>query len=227
MNSLDSRGFAERSPLQGLYPDAQLARLGETVIVSRYDARDESQALQRCGLVELTALPRFGVRGPQAAARLVELGFQIPERPNQSVEQVDGSRVLRLSQGEFMLLGSLRDGGERIRLLEQQWQEVAGCYPLPRQDSHAWLFLGGRDATATMAKVCGVDLGAHAFPANAVAQTSVARLNMVIASHRESGVEGFHLLLDRASLRYAWSALLDAMLEFDGQPVGLDALLDA
>jgi sarcosine oxidase subunit gamma len=33
-----------------------------------------------------------------------------------------------------------------------------------------------------------------------------------------------HILCDRASVHYFWGALLDAMQEFGGQPVGIDAL---
>ena len=34
-------------------------------------------------------------------------------------------------------------------------------------------------------------------------------------------------LRDSASASYAWSVLVDAMTEFDGRPVGLDAVRDA
>jgi sarcosine oxidase subunit gamma len=37
-------------------------------------------------------------------------------------------------------------------------------------------------------------------------------------------VPAFHLLADIASAEYLWGAVLDAMAEFDGGPVGLDAL---
>ena len=33
------------------------------------------------------------------------------------------------------------------------------------------------------------------------------------------------MLCDRPSVQYFWGALLDAMEEFDGGPVGIDALL--
>jgi len=38
------------------------------------------------------------------------------------------------------------------------------------------------------------------------------------------GKTAFHLLADIASAEYLWGAVLDAMSEFDGAPVGLDAL---
>jgi sarcosine oxidase, subunit gamma len=37
-------------------------------------------------------------------------------------------------------------------------------------------------------------------------------------------VLGFHLLADSASADYLWDCLQDAMIEFDGGPIGLTAL---
>jgi sarcosine oxidase subunit gamma len=96
---------------------------------------------------------------------------------------------------------------------------------LPRQDSHAWLLLSGQESAAVMAKLCGVDLRPESFPAGSVAQTSAARINVIIANLPQAELPCLHILCDRASAHYLWGALLDAMEEFAGQPVGLDALL--
>ncbi|MCY1308595.1 hypothetical protein D9M70_586140 [compost metagenome] len=78
-----------------------------------------------------------------------------------------------------------------------------------------------------MAKVCGVDLRPEAFPVGAVAQTSAARINVIVINAGTGERPHFHILCDRASLEYFHGALLDAMDEFDGQPVGLEALLSS
>jgi sarcosine oxidase subunit gamma len=75
-----------------------------------------------------------------------------------------------------------------------------------------------------MAKLCGVDLRAEAFPPGSVAQTSAARVNVIVANLPQGELPGLHILCDRASAHYFWGALLDAMQEFDGHPVGIDAL---
>lgn len=134
--------------------------------------------------------------------------------------------VARLSQTEYLLLGSLADRGERIAAEEAGWQlSDQGNYLLPRQDSHAWLQLSGRHAAEVMAKVCGVDLRAEAFPVGAVAQTSAARINVIVTNAATGELPRFQILFDRASLEYFHGAMLDAMDEFGGQPVGLEALL--
>jgi sarcosine oxidase subunit gamma len=226
MITLNAKDFRERSPLQVLQQQAQLASLGDSLIVSRYNAGDETAQFETCALIDLSNLARVGFRGVDAAEHLVAEGFDLPEMPNRCVSQRDGSHVARLSQTEYFLLGSLHDAGAKVQKLEREWRQSAkACYMLPRQDSHAWLVLTGEHVSAVMAKVCGVDLRPQAFSVGAVAQTSVARMSAVIINGTSSTVPLFHILCDRASALYLWGALLDAMQEFGGKPVGLDVLL--
>lgn len=182
--------------------------------------------IERCALTDLTDLPRVGFRGVDAAAFLHGRGYQLPGAPNRALTQDDGSLVARLSQTEYLLLGSFADRGARIAAEEAGWQlSNQGNYLLPRQDSHAWLQLSGRYVAEVMAKVCGVDLRPAAFPPGAVAQTSAARINVIVINVGGGELARFHILCDRASLDYFQGAMLDAMAEFGGQPVGLQALL--
>lgn len=181
--------------------------------------------LEHCALVDLTDLPRMGLRGADSAAWLNARGYLLPGAPNHALAQPDGGWVARLSQSEYLLLGSLADRGARITAEEAGWQlDGTAHYLLPRQDSHAWLTLTGRHAAQVMAKVCGVDLRPEAFPSGAVAQTSAARINVIAINAGDDRLPRLHLLCDRPSLAYFHSALLDAMAEFGGQPVTLDAL---
>lgn len=182
--------------------------------------------LERCALIDFTDLPRVGFRGVDAAAWLGERGYQLPGAPNRALLQGDGVLVARLSQTEYLLLGSLADRGERIAAEEAGWQlSELGNYLLPRQDSHAWLQLSGQHLAEVMAKVCGVDLRPQAFPFGHVAQTSAARLNVIVINAGSVELPLLHILCDRASLEYFRTAMLDAMAEFGGQPVALEALL--
>lgn len=182
--------------------------------------------IERCALIDLTDLPRVGFRGLDAAAWLQQRGYELPQAPNQALFLADGGMVARLSQTEYLLLGSLSDRGERIAAEEAGWQLSAQRnYLLPRQDSHAWLQLSGRHVAEVMAKLCGVDLRSAAFPVGSVAQTSVARLNCIVINAGSADLARFHILCDRASLGYFQSALLDAMGEFGGLPVSVESLL--
>ena len=185
-----------------------------------------AQLLTTCALTDLTELARVGFRGSDSAAYLQARGYHLPALPNQAVRQEDGSWVARLSQTEYLLLGSLADDGARVAGEEAGWvQDGQRNYLLPRQDSHAWLQLSGVHCSAVMAKLCGVDLRAGAFPVGAVAQTSAARINVIVVNMGSDQRPALQLLFDRASLAYFREAMLDAMDEFDGGWVGVDELM--
>lgn len=218
-----------RIPLHALHarqPDIDWATLDDTATPARVADRASAPArLARCGLIDLSALARLGLRGPEAAAVLRERGYRLPETPNRCQAQDDGCRVARLSPTEYLLLGSLQDEGQRLATEANDWPaDAPGCYPLPRQDSHAWLALTGEHAAAVMAKLCGVDLNVEAFPEGHVAQTSVARIDAIVIRDTLGATPGLHLLVDSAAAGYLWPALLDAMQEFDGGPLGLAEL---
>ncbi len=181
-----------------------------------------AELLHTCALTDLTDVARVGFRGGDSAAYLQQRGYRLPQQPNQAARQDDGGWVARLSQTEYLLLGSLADEGARVAAAEAEWvQDAQRNYLLPRQDSHAWLQLSGVHGSAVMAKLCGVDLRAGAFPVGAVAQTSAARINVIMVNVGSDERPALQLLFDRASLAYLREAMLDAMDEFDGGLIGL------
>ncbi|MEH6499023.1 MAG: hypothetical protein V7751_06515 [Pseudoalteromonas distincta] len=170
-----------------------------------------------CTLSDLSDLPRVGFRGADTAEYLKACGFRIPDVPNRAIEQPDGSLVARLSYTEYLVLGSLEDAGARVQHEEQQWQfSNLANYLLPRADSHAWLLLRGVCIAEVMAKLCGVDMSDSAFAPGTVAQTSAARISVIVIRPERAATPCFHLLCDRASAHYFHGALLDAMHEFAG-----------
>ncbi|WP_313713474.1 sarcosine oxidase [Pseudomonas sp.] len=186
----------------------------------------QTELLHTCALTDLTELARVGFRGGDSAAYLEERGYRLPALPNQALPQDDGSWVARLSASEYLLLGSFTDQGARVAAEEQAWvQDARRNYLLPRQDSHAWLQLSGEHCSAVMAKLCGVDLRPQAFAVGAVAQTSAARINVIVVNVGSDELPALQLLFDRASLAYFQAAVLDAMDEFDGGWVGVDQLM--
>ena len=166
-------------------------------------------------LIDLTDTPRVGFRGAQSGEYLTGRGFELPEVPNRAVVQKDGSIVARLSQTEYLVLGSASDDGQRIADEEASWElDDRANYMLPRQDSHGWIQLKGTKIDQVMAKLCGVDLRASTFKVGYVAQTSAARINVIVISSAHEEVPCFDLLFDRASLEYFSDAIVDAMVEF-------------
>lgn len=182
--------------------------------------------LQQCALVDFTGVPRVGFRGTDSAAYLLARGFVLPDAPNRAVTQADGSHVARLSQTEFLILGRVQDRGERVADEEAHWEmDHSANYLLPREDSHGWLQLSGMFVAEVMAKLCGVDLRPQAFAPGAVAQTSAARINVIVINLGSEATPAFQILFDRASLDYFKGALMDAMGEFGGTVVDIEALV--
>lgn len=166
-------------------------------------------------LLDLIDRPRVGFRGARSAAFLQGRGFSLPDAPNQALAQADGSLVARLSFTEYLLLGGADDVGARIAAEEADWRmDASGNYLLPRQDSHAWLQLSGVAIASLLAKLCGVDLSATVFAPGAVAQTSAARINVIVINSGSPAQPRFEILFDRASLHYFKAAMADAMAEF-------------
>ncbi len=203
---------------------------GAAVALDFGDPEGEARAARRLGLADLSVLPHTGFKGAGVVDWLRGQGVEVSEEPNWAPAQKGGGLALRQAAAEVMILGDLSgDGGWPERLKQAWWAEPVPPqnprgFPMPRDETHAWLAVTGAHAAAMFAKLCGVDLRAPAFPQGRVAQTSIARLNGVIVRDDRGGDPFFHLLADCASAEYLWDCLLDAMAEFDGRPVGLTAL---
>jgi sarcosine oxidase subunit gamma len=197
---------------------AEFAEVTDAAVAARYP--HDAPAL---GLVDLSPLPRTGIKGPKALDWLSEQGWPVPEDNNQAAHTESGGLVLRLGNREAFVLAGARSDGDTVRMLERSIPGD-GAWPMPRRDSHAWFMLRGDAAIDCMAKLCGVDLREAKFPRGAIAQTSVARLNTIVCRDVAGAKPGFHLLADSASAIWFWDALLDAMQEFGGGPLGTHEL---
>lgn len=177
-------------------------------------------------LTDLSPFPRTGFKGADTPKWLTAQGLALSSDSNRATVQTDGTLLARLSPGEFLLLGRPGAGAGLVEALDAAWSWEAGtglCFPVPRQDSHAWFHLSGEAAPEMFAKLCGVDLRRHVFADGAIAQTQVARLGAIVIRQGD----GYHLLADSASAEYLWACLADAMAEFGGSIAGAGNLLAA
>lgn len=187
---------------------------------------DETPQAKSLGLADLSPLTRIGFKGVEAIAWLLSQGVEIGEENNQAWRQADGALAARLADNETMILSDVAAQGDLCDRLERAWsyEGAPRCYPVPRRDSYAWFLVSGEHASAMFAKLCGVDLRLKKFPEGFVAQTSVARMSVIVVRHDLGETPAFHLLFDSASADYLWGCLKDAMAQFEGQPVGLTAI---
>lgn len=190
------------------------------------DAAAEAAQARSLGLADLSALPRTGFKGWNMADWLTGQGAEMAAESNIVSPQADGTRIARLAPGEALLLGDDAGNGPLIEKTNGAWsmESADGCFQVPRAETNFWLALSGSHTPALFAKICAVDLRPDAAPPHTVVQTNVARLNAIIIRRDIAEVPVFDLLSDIASAVYLWRALLDAMDEFGGKPIGLTAL---
>ena len=203
------------------------------VVAMSFGASAEAEVARarRLGLADLSPLPRTGFKGVGTVEWLTAQGLTIGPDSNRAYRQTGGELAARLAPTEVLLLDSLSGAGALIQRLNGAWgwgtetpRKPIG-YPMPRADSHCWFAVTGERAPDMFAKICGVDLRPGKFAEGAIAQTSVARINAIVI-RRATSTPSYYLLADSASAEYLWHCVTDAMLEFDGGPVGLAALRD-
>jgi sarcosine oxidase subunit gamma len=193
-------------------------------------AESDAVIATRMGIADLSVLPHTGFKGAGTIEWLQGQGLTIGPESNMAYAQKNGELAARLAPSEIFLIDSLAATGALVEKLNGAWawgaekpRKLIG-YPMPRQDSHAWFMVTGSAAAEMFAKICGVDLRPSKFALGRIAQTSLAKMSGIVIRADLGPVPAYHLLADIASAEYLWGAVLDAMSEFGGRPVGLMAL---
>ncbi len=229
MSNLLPSNFLTRSPHYRtlLSEGAEFIQYGDTCIVQNYaDTEQERKSIEQLSVIDLCALPRIGFKGSSAIQWLTSIDIVIGDKNNAAYKQPNGMLVARLADSEVLLLNNIRSKTSECKIIElkQQQMSPAQVYSVPRYDSSAWFYITGKFAREMFAKICGIDLRAKNFPNNAIAQTSVARMNGIIIRDDVNEIPAFHLLFDSASTQYMWQCLKDAFQEFNGASVGYSSL---
>jgi sarcosine oxidase, subunit gamma len=215
--------FARRSFVYRRLLDARVsfASIGDASLGKRSESTNPGAGLT---LVDLSVVPRWGLKGRDVSSWLDRQGATMPRSDNRAELQRDGSLIARLSPGEVLVLSPV-EGQSHFGAIECLTAAGEGaCYPVPRRDSHCWFVVTGGDSPAMFAKLCGVDLAPDRFSAGQIAQTSVARLSAIVIRHDVNSSLSFSVLADSASAEYLWDCFLDAMMEFAGTVCGADAI---
>lgn len=189
-------------------------------------AEAEAERAGSLAICDLTPLPRAGFKGHGAIDWVRTQGVTVTDANNMTAWQDDGACAARLADTEVLLLSDLACQSTLCDTLTDAWSPDPdpGGYPVPRAGTNCWFLISGRHGATMFSKVCGVDLRPDKFPVGAVAQTSIARLNGIVIRADVGDTLAYHYLTDNASASYIWECLLDAMGEWGGAPVGLDAM---
>jgi len=190
------------------------------------NAEADLEAARSMGLADLSPLARVGFKGVGALDWVRAEGVTVGDANNTAIRQPEDGLAARLADTEVLVTDSFDGTGALPKRLESLWSAAnpSGSWLVNRQAANFWFMVTGTHAAETLAKLCAVDLRPAKFPPGAVAQTPVARTNCIVIRHDLGDVPGWHLLGDSASAEYQWNCLVDAMAEFGGRPIGLDAL---
>ena len=229
MTSTDPKHLKRRSHLYRWHQrhNAVFIERSDAAFVDHYtNQEDEVASLQRLGICDLSLLPRFGISGAGSRAWLRANNYELPQPPNTSLLQTDGGLLALLSDQEFLNLDlpALYRAEKSVDSSRWEGDPAAAAYPVPRADSHCLFSVSGEHAASLFAKICGVDLRPEKHANGCVAQTSVARVNAIVVRQDLHATLNFYVLTATSAAEYLWECLVDAIHEFDGQPVGISAL---
>ena len=125
---------------------------------------DDEADPTRLALVDLSPLPRFGLKGADAESILRASGFDAPAFGRAAL-QPGGETAAGLGGGEFLILCA-PDGGLAAQktvaaaVAARAKKSQPEAMTLPRRDSHGWFALCGDDRFAAAARLCAIDLRA-------------------------------------------------------------------
>lgn len=219
-----------RSPIYRVLEEtgAEFTEINGAAVTSDFGgaAGDEIAAARMMAIADLSPLPRIGCKGRGALGWARGRGIEIGDDNNVAYPQPGGEAAARLADTEVLIVDSLAGTGALPHRIAAEWSmdSAEGAYLVNRQGANFWFMVTGARAAEMLAKLCGVDLRPAKFPAGAIAQTSVARTNCIVVRGDLGGAPAYHLLGDSASAEYQWGCLVDAMAEFGGRPVGIEAL---
>ena len=189
-------------------------------------SHDEVDIAKNLAISDFSLLPHFGFKGRQAVDWLRLQGLHIGDQDNVAYRQSDGALAAKLAPREVLLIGDVAGRSDLCaRFVENMSiDDEVEAFPVPRGDGYFWFLISGKFAGAMFAKICGVDLRPKYFGELEIAQTSVARMNVVVVRCDLGETLAYQVLGDVASASYLWSCLLEAMAEFNGGLVGHSAI---
>lgn len=178
-------------------------------------------------LADVSALQRFGLKGPGAAEWLRGEGFAVPDLPNSWVPQGDGL-IARLGRSEFLV-----EAGWQTSDLPQCWLALRaspppGVYPVLRQDCA--LLLRGPRSDELLLQTCNVNLPAIPAANREATLTSMVGVSVtLIKQPLQSGPSAgedlcYRIWCDGTFGAYLWETLLEIATDLGGGPIGLAEL---
>lgn len=168
--------------------------------------------MQALNISDVSALVRYGVKGPQAEKWLMGHGVAVPKSANSWVLNADQTLVMRLGSSEFLIEDQA--GGQICKKLVADNVRVAGVYKVPHADA-AYL-LAGSEVLNLLSEVCSLDLRESALLANKLVMTQVAGISATVLWQSINSETIYRLWCDGTYGAYMKHALLEITAELSG-----------
>ena len=157
---------------------------------------------------------RVDPAGPVAADVAAHLGVELPTTPSTWVE-TDTVRVIWLGPDEWLVTSPFRTPRELEAGLREAVAGRGAVVDVSGQRTTLWLT--GEHIRDVLAGGCSVDLHPRVFRRGAAVQTLVGLAPVVLLALDDSAT-GYHVLVRSSFTSYLVSWLLDAAVEYSGQP---------
>ncbi|PSB24525.1 methylglutamate dehydrogenase [Stenomitos frigidus] len=183
---------------------------------------NDAAIASRLGIADVSCLTRFGVKGANAAAWLLNEGITTPDRPNTWSPLPDGGIIARLGLTEFLIEDSLHSH-IAPQLAEACQQPPAKVYPVLRQD--AAIVLCGSAVNELLLQTCSVNFCALSLLERPVILTSMVGVAVIIIPGERNGQPFYRLWCDGTFGAYLWRTLVAIVEELGGGIVGLETVM--
>lgn len=166
-------------------------------------------------LLDLSPLPRLGLRGPGTSAWLAGQGCLPPETIHRSAE-AEGMTIVRLGAEEVVILSDPLARSDRLARLRQDWQAATGPkgFDAYRDEGWCWFCLTGPAVHDALPLLTAIDTRPHAFGPGAVVQTRALHMDAVLVRNDRGETPGVDILFDVASSGFAVDFITDVLPGF-------------
>jgi aminomethyltransferase len=183
------------------------------------------------GVFDVSHMGEFNVKGPKAlaliqkvssndAATLYDGKVQYSYLPNAKGGVVDDLLVYRIAQDDYMLVVNASN-------IEKDWDWIQshnteGAEMTNLSDDVCLFAVQGPNATATLQKLTGSDLGAMEYYTFHIGEMAGIE-DVIISATGYTGAGGFEIYVNKENAEKMWDAIFEAGKEFGIKPVGLGA----
>lgn len=187
---------------------------GMQIAVRFGSAEQEQQSAKSLAICDVSAIPKVGVKGPDATSVLESVGLQVADT-YLTARIADEGYCIRLGRDEYFLEGGISDTANQI-LADILQNDDGQLLCTERQDTA--FELTGERIHELFRQICGIDLAL--ISAEQVVMTLVAGVSCCILNRACAEHPAYRVWLDPSYATYLWNTLLGITRELGGDQVG-------